>query len=258
MAGLLLAGKSAIITGGVTGIGRAIALGFLRQGAAVTVNHLDDDASKRHFQSLKIEAPQDSRLLSVTGDIGKRQTGVQLVEAAIQAHGGLDCLVANAGVSQFRDFLTLDEETFEAHLHTNIRGTFWTTQAAANQMKKQGRGGSIIGVSSISAHLGGAQQVHYTPTKAAVLSMMQSQACALGKYGIRANALLPGTTRTQLAAKDLASKEKLEYLERRTPLGRVADPEDMAGAAIFLASDLSKFVSGAEITVDGGLSISLQ
>jgi L-rhamnose 1-dehydrogenase len=125
-------------------------------------------------------------------------------------------------------------------------------------MVRQGRGGSIIGISSISAHLGGAQQVHYTPTKAAVLSMMQSAACALGKHGIRCNALLPGTTRTQLAADDLANPAKLQYLENRTPLGRVADAEDMAGPAIFLASDLSRYVSGAEILVDGGLSISLQ
>ena len=125
-------------------------------------------------------------------------------------------------------------------------------------MIKQGKGGSIIGVSSISAHLGGAQQVHYTPTKAAVLSIMQSQACVLGKHGIRCNALLPGTTRTQLAAGDLANKEKLEYLERRTPLGRVGNPDDLAGPAVFLASDMSKYVTGAQVTVDGGLSISLQ
>jgi L-rhamnose 1-dehydrogenase len=152
----------------------------------------------------------------------------------------------------------LDEDTLESHLHVNIRGTFWSTQAAADRMVRQGRGGSIIGISSISAHLGGVQQVHYTPTKAAVLSMMQSQACALGKYNIRCNALLPGTTRTQLAVDDLANKEKLKYLETRTPLGRVANPDDMAGPAVFLASDLSKYVSGAQITVDGGLSISLQ
>lgn len=152
----------------------------------------------------------------------------------------------------------LDEETLDAHLRTNVRGTFWSIQAAAQQMVQQRRGGSIIGISSISAHLGGAQQVHYTPTKAAVLSMMQSAACALGKHGIRCNAILPGTTQTQLAAEDLANVEKRKYLENRTPLGRVADPEDMAGPAIFLASDLSRYVSGAEILVDGGLSVSLQ
>lgn len=106
MSASLLAGKAAIVTGGVTGIGRAIALGFMRQGAAVTVNHLDDHASKQHFKSLQAEALQDARLLSIAGDIGKRETGVQLVKAAVDAHGSLDCFVANAGVSQFRDFLT--------------------------------------------------------------------------------------------------------------------------------------------------------
>ena len=106
MSGLLLAGKSAIITGGVTGISRAIALEFLSPGAAVTVNHLDDDASRQHFKLLQAEAPNKAQLLSVAGDIGKRATGTQLVDAAVQAHSGLDCFVANAGVSQFRDFLT--------------------------------------------------------------------------------------------------------------------------------------------------------
>ncbi|KAK5122852.1 hypothetical protein LTR85_003767 [Meristemomyces frigidus] len=254
----LLAGKSAAITGGVTGIGRAIALEFLRQGAAVAINHLGDERAKRDFQTLLSEAPEGAKLVDVGGDIGKRQTGRSLVEAAVQNGGGLDVFVANAGVSEFHDFLTLDEDVLERHIHTNILGTFYSTQAAAQHMVTQGRGGSIIGISSISAHLGGAKQVHYTPTKAGVLSMMHSEACALGKHGIRCNALLPGTTRTQLAASDLANKEKLRYLENRTPLGRVADPEDMAGPAVFLASDLSKFVSGTEIIVDGGLSTSLQ
>ena len=130
---------------------------------------------------------------------------------------------------------------FESHMHVNTRGTFWSTQAAAKQMVEQGKGGSIIGVASISALLGGEQQVHYTPTKASVLSMMQSQACALGKHNIRCNALLPGTTRTPMAADDLAKPEKMAYLEQRIPLGRVAEPEDLAGPAVFLASDMSRY-----------------
>ncbi|KAF2773383.1 NAD(P)-binding protein [Teratosphaeria nubilosa] len=258
MAAQLLLGKSAAVTGGVTGIGRAIALEYMRHGAAVTVNHLDDPRSKQDFEKLRREAPQGAKLAAVGGDIGRRSTGLQLVEAAKANGGGIDIFVANAGVSEFRDFLSLDEDTLERHIHTNIKGTFWSTQAAANLMVSQNSGGSIIGISSISAHLGGVQQVHYTPTKAAVLSMMQSQACALGKHGIRCNALLPGTTRTQLAAGDLADGEKRRYLEARTPLGRVAEPEDMAGPAVFLGSDLSRFVSGAQILVDGGISISLQ
>ncbi|KAI5927255.1 short-chain dehydrogenase/reductase SDR [Camillea tinctor] len=256
----LLAGKVAIITGGVTGIGRAIALDYIRHGASVTVNHLGDSASLENFKTLKREVGEGNadRIIGVAGDVGKRGTGTELVKQTVDKFGSLDVLVANAGISQFRDFLTLDEDTLAAHIHTNITGTFWTTQAAANQMVRQKRGGSIIGISSISAHLGGKQQVHYTPTKAAVLSMMQSQACALGKYGIRCNALLPGTTRTQLAAEDLAVPEKLKYLETRTPLGRVGEPADLGGPAVFLASDLSRFVTGAQLLVDGGISISLQ
>ncbi|KAL9080469.1 MAG: hypothetical protein Q9157_000783 [Trypethelium eluteriae] len=174
----LLVGKAAAITGGMTGIGRAIALDFLRHGASVMVNFMDDDPSQQHFKSLQREASsiQGSRLQGLVGDIKQRETGQEIVEASVNQFGGLDVFVANAGISQFRDFLTIDKSTLDSHIQTNIQGTFWTTQAAANQMIRQGHGGSIIGISSISAHLGGAQQVHYTPTKAAVLSMMQSSA----------------------------------------------------------------------------------
>ena len=102
----LLAGKSAAITGGVTGIGRAIALGYLREGASVTVNFLGDASSQRHFESMLQEAPAGSKLSGIPGDIGKKTTGEAIVKNAVQRHGGLDVLIANAGVSQFHDFLT--------------------------------------------------------------------------------------------------------------------------------------------------------
>jgi L-rhamnose 1-dehydrogenase len=109
-------------------------------------------------------------------------------------------------------------------------------------MVAQGHGGSIIGVSSISALVGGAFQTHYTPTKAGILSLMQSCACALGKYNIRCNALLPGTIRTQLNEEDLADDAKRKYMEGRIPLGRTGEPKDLAGPAVFLASSLSEYV----------------
>lgn len=126
-------------------------------------------------------------------------------------------------------------------------------------MAKQGDGGSIIGISSISALVGGGLQTHYTPTKAGVLSLMQSMAVALGKYKIRCNALLPGTIKTQLNEEDLANEEKRKYTEMRIPLGRTGDPSDMAGPAVFLAcEELSRYVNGAQLLVDGGMFVNLQ
>lgn len=109
-------------------------------------------------------------------------------------------------------------------------------------MKLQNHGGSIIGISSISALVGGAGQTHYTPTKAGVLSLMQSCACALGKYGIRCNALLPGTIKTQLNEEDLRDEGKRRYTEGRIPLGRTGEPGDLVGPAVFLGSELSGYV----------------
>lgn len=175
----------------------------------------------------------------------------------------------------------------------NLEGAFFAVQAAARQMKEQSpQGGSIIGVSSISALVGGAGQTHYTPTKAGILSLMQSCACALGPYNIRCNALLPGTIRTQLNDEDLADPKKKEYMEGRIPLHRLGQPhvctlnliridsltafQDLAGPAVFLASNLSSYVvslrqseaqptktdyrnqSGAQLLVDGGAFVNFQ
>lgn len=136
----------------------------------------------------------------------------------------------------------MEKHLFDTTVSINLSGAFYTTQSAARQMKLQGHGGSIIGISSISALVGGAGQTHYTPTKAGVLSLMQSCACALGKYGIRCNALLPGTIKTQLNEEDLANEEKRRYTEGRIPLGRTGVPRDLAGPAVFLGSDLSEYV----------------
>jgi L-rhamnose 1-dehydrogenase len=153
----------------------------------------------------------------------------------------------------------LSKKQFDRTMEVNVNGAFYTCQAAAQQMVKQGNGGAIIGISSISALVGGGLQVHYTPTKAAVLSMIQSMAIALAKDKIRCNALLPGTIHTQLADDDMQNKEKRESLEHRIPMGRVGKPEDLAGPAVFLASEeLSGFMTGSQMLVDGGMFVHLQ
>lgn len=264
----LLQGKTMAITGGVTGIGRAIALGYLQHGANVAVNHYGDEKSLSQFQELLSEAADtmslskediSRRLVEVPGDVGKPETGKALVKAVVDNWGRLDVMISNAGICEFKEFLEITPDLWSQTLTTNLSGAFHTIQAGAQQLSSQSPpGGSIIGISSISALVGGAYQGHYTPTKAGVLSLIQSSACALGKHNIRCNALLPGTIKTQLNDKDLEDEEKRKYMEGRIPLGRTGVPSDLAGPAIFLGSDLSAYVTGAQLLVDGGLFVNLQ
>ncbi|EME46314.1 hypothetical protein DOTSEDRAFT_86898 [Dothistroma septosporum NZE10] len=255
----LLPGKVAAITGAATGIGKAIAIDYIRHGASVAVNYYPDDKSKQQFENLKKEIGADDKLIGVAGDITEPETGQTLVKQTVEKFGRLDIFVSNAGVCQFADFLTMSPGLVNQTIFTNLNGAFFAVQAAAQQMARQEpQGGSIIGISSISALVGGAGQTHYTPTKAGVLSLMQSTACALGKHGIRCNALLPGTIRTQLNDEDLADEKKRKYMEARIPLGRLGRTKDLAGPAVFLASDLSEYVTGAQLLVDGGLFVNLQ
>jgi L-rhamnose 1-dehydrogenase len=152
----------------------------------------------------------------------------------------------------------MPQETLERTLRVNLHGAYYMTQAAANRMKDQGHGGSIIAISSISALVGGEYQTHYTPTKAGVHSLMQSCAIALGRYGIRCNSVMPGTIATSINKEDLAQPGKRAYMEDRIPLGRLGRPEDVAGCVVFLASDLARYVTGASVLVDGGLYVNLQ
>ena len=153
----------------------------------------------------------------------------------------------------------IDPALLTNSLNVNVKGAFYSCQAAARQMVQQGHGGSIIGVSSVSALVGGGLQTHYTPTKAAILSLMQSMAIALGKDKIRCNALLPGTINTQLADHDMRNPEKKAYLEAKIPLGRIGSPEDMAGPAVFLGcGEMSRYVNGAPLLADGGMFSNLQ
>lgn len=266
----LLAGKTAVITGGTTGIGRAICLEFLRQGCNVAVNHLGLEKDQAHLDSLVSEAktihtqvPGAGSFAHLPGDVTDPATGTKLVAFAVETFqtGRLDVCVSNAGICTFAEFLDLPADLYSKTVRTNLDGAFYVVQAAARQMALQQSppGGSIIGISSISALVGGGGQTHYTPTKAGILSLMQSTAVALGKYGIRCNALLPGTIRTQLNDEDLADVKKREYMEGRIPLGRTGETRDLAGPAVFLAcEELSGYVTGAQLLVDGGAFVNFQ
>jgi L-rhamnose 1-dehydrogenase len=260
---VLLENKVVIVTGGSRGIGRAIAVECARQGADVLVNYWGSNDASYGRGSAAAEVIAEIRALGrratlVEADVASPAAAQKLVDAALEAFGRVDVLAANAGICTFHAFLDLPAELLKRTMEVNLHGSFYVTQAVARQMRAQGQGGAIVATSSISALVGGGLQSHYTPTKAGVLSLMQSCAIALGPFGIRCNAVLPGTIATDLNKEDLASPEKLAYMRGRIPLGRLGQPEDVASVVVFLASDMARYVTGAAVLVDGGLFVNLQ
>lgn len=255
---MLLAGKRIVITGASRGIGRAIALGCARHGADVVLGH-GGCRSEDAILTLRHQIGALGRkVIDQAGDIGDPDTGSALIASAVQHLGGVDVFISNAGICPFHSFLDMPRDIYYRTVNTNLNGAYFAVQAAARQMQAQGKGGAIIAVSSISALVGGGMQTHYTPTKAGLLSLMQSCAIALGADGIRCNALLPGTIETDINRADLADQEKRRYMQKRIPLGRLGRPEDLVGPAVFLASDLAQYVTGASLLVDGGMYVNLQ
>ncbi len=253
---MLLKDKVVLVTGGSSGIGKAAAIGAARHGADVAIHYHDEDAGALDAIA-QIEA-LGRRAIAVKGDVAEAASAPAFVQAAVTAFGKVDVLVSNAGICPFHAFLDMPAEVMERTMRVNLHGAYYMVQAAANQMVAQGHGGAIIAVSSISALVGGGMQTHYTPTKAGVNSLMQSTAIALGPYGIRCNAVLPGTIETVINKDDLADPKKREYMAGRIPLGRLGEPEDLAGPIVFLASDLARYVTGASLLVDGGAFVNLQ
>jgi L-rhamnose 1-dehydrogenase len=253
---LLLDEKIVLVTGASSGIGYAAAVGAARQGADVAINFLKDEAGSA--KCLAEVHALGRRGIAIAGDVADPAVALDFIRQAVTTFGRIDVFVNNAGICPFHAFLDMPVEIFERTLRVNLHGAYYMVQAAANQMVSQGHGGSIVAVSSISALVGGEFQTHYTPTKAGVHSLMQSAAIALGKYGIRCNSVLPGTILTEINREDLADLGKRRYMEGRIPLGRLGDPEDIAGPIVFLASDLARYVTGAALLVDGGMFVNLQ
>ncbi|MDI2091141.1 SDR family NAD(P)-dependent oxidoreductase [Commensalibacter oyaizuii] len=256
---MLLKDKVVIITGASRGIGRAVALECARQGAKLVIGHSGRASGLAAAKNVVSEIQDlDKQAIEVGGDAADLDTGDRLIDAAVSTFGKVDVFVNNAGICPFHSFLDMPKEVYMQTVNTNLNGAYFAVQAAANQMKKQGKGGSIIAISSISALVGGAMQTHYTPTKAGLLSLMQSCAVALGPYNIRCNAVLPGTIATDINKEDLSDPDKLAYMRSRTCLGRLGEPDDLAGPVVFLASDMARYVTGASLLVDGGLFVNLQ
>jgi L-rhamnose 1-dehydrogenase len=253
---MLLENKVVLVTGASRGIGRATAIEAARQGADVAINTFND--AEEAAAVVEVVEALGRRAIAVDGDVALPESATAFVDAAVEAFGRVDVFVSNAGICPFHAFLDMPVETLRRTMEVNLHGAYFMVQAAANQMVKQGGGGSIVAISSISALVGGEMQTHYTPTKAGVHSLMQSCAVALGRHGIRCNSVLPGTVATDINKDDLADPDKRQYMEGRIPLGRLGRPEDIAGVVAFLASDMASYMSGAALLVDGGALANFQ
>jgi L-rhamnose 1-dehydrogenase len=248
--------KVAIVTGAGRGIGRAIAVRFGQEGARVVVNYsASEQAAQEVVEAIKAAGGE---ALAYRADVSAKAEVDAMVQATLGAYGRIDILVNNAGICPFADFLDISEELWDRVQDVNLKGTFLCSQAVARVMVEQGTRGRIIAVSSISARGGGGQQAHYTPTKAGQDLLMKSMAIQLGPHGITCNSLAPGTIVTDINREDLANPAKREYMLSRIPLRRLGEPEDLAGPAVFLASDDAAYVTGAFLLVDGGFLGNLQ
>ncbi len=253
---MMLEGKIALVTGGSRGIGAGIAERLGQEGASVVVNYSSSKGPADEVVE-KIKAA-GSKAIAVKANVADKAEVDAMYAAAVKEFGSLDILISNAGICDQMDWFEVTEEVWDKHFSINMKGTYLNCQAASRIMRDQGHGGSIVGISSISALIGGSQQTAYTPTKAGIKSLMQSLAIALGPYQIRCNSLLPGCILTDINRYQLNPGSELRtYFEKRIPLSRVGVPEDLGGIAAFLCSDSCSFITGAEILVDGGMFVNL-
>ncbi len=239
-----LAGKTAAVTGATRGIGRAIALAFAREGAEVLVNGRDAAAGRAVCR--EIEA-LGRRAVWHAADVGRVAEARGVVDAALAAFGRLDVLVNNAGVFERTSALDLDEAAWDRLMDVNLKGAFFCAQAAARAMR--GRGGAIVNVASDAAWSGGLNPcAHYAASKAGLVSITRSLAKELAPHGIRVNALAPGLIVTDMGGTAGSTLPGLVI-----PLGREGTPDEVAAAAVFLASAEASYVTGANLNLSGGL-----
>ncbi|NAZ85762.1 SDR family oxidoreductase [Kineococcus indalonis] len=242
-----LEGKKAIITGGDSGIGRAVAIAYAREGADVLVSYLDEDEDARETAKWVEQAGRKAVL--VPGDLARPEHCRAVVAKAVEEFGRVDVLVSNAAFQMNRDSVEeIPDEEWDRTIHTNLSAFFHLTKAALPHM---GSGGSIIGSSSVNSDMPSPTLLPYAATKSAIANMCASLAQLLAERGIRANSVAPGPVWTPLIPATMP-EEKVAQFGQQSPLGRAAQPAELAPVYVMLASDEASYVSGARVAVTGG------
>jgi 3-oxoacyl-[acyl-carrier protein] reductase len=236
-----LAGRTALVTGGSRGIGRAVARELARAGATVVVGYRSGQE-----EAEAVAAETGGR--AVQADVSDPASAAALVEAA----GDLDILVNNAGLTRDGLLARMSDDDWHTVIETNLSSVFYTCRAVARPMMKK-RAGAIVNISSIVGVHGNWGQTNYAASKAGIIGFTKSLARELGSRNVRANVVAPGYVRTQLT--EVLPEEATQAMLQQTPLGRLGDPEDVAGAVRFLCSDEASFVTGEVLLVDGGLGM---
>ena len=245
---MILEGKTALVTGASRGIGRAVAVALAAAGAKVAVNYAGNDAAAEETKAA-IEAAGGVAIL-VKADIAGSEEVEGMVRKTIEAFGRIDILVNNAGITRDGLLMRMKDEDFDAVINTNLKGVYYTTKAVMKLMMKN-RYGRIINMASVVGLTGNAGQANYAAAKAGVIGFSKTVARELASRGITCNMVAPGLISPDMT-KDLPEKAR-ETMMASIPLGRAGQPEDVAQAVLFLASDNASYITGQVINVDGGM-----
>ncbi|MDQ6831771.1 MAG: SDR family oxidoreductase [Chloroflexota bacterium] len=247
-----LANKVAIVTGSDSGIGRAIAIRFAQEGAAVTINY---HSNAQNAGEVKEQIEKDGgKATVIQGDVSTAADVQKMIEGTVQAFGGLDILVNNAGIEfPHPSFLDVAEQEWDLVLGVNLKGPFLCTQAAVRQMQKTGKGGRIVNISSVHEDIPMPGNSPYCAAKGGLRMLMRTLCDELAPHKITINNIGPGAIATPINKGTLADPKKVKALDAGIPLGRVGQPEEVAGLAVYLASDEAAYVTGASYFIDGGM-----